>query len=117
MKKVKTKIPTQKEIEESFNDWTSASPKAVARVKARNSTLRAEKEKKDVKFTARLSASDLEALRKAAEIEGMGYQTLLGSIIHKYVTGRLIDINEVKKFLDFSSKSITQKGKNRPSEI
>ncbi len=27
------------------------------------------------------------------------YQTLLGSIIHKYLTGRLVDIEEAKKLL------------------
>ncbi len=31
--------------------------------------------------------------------DGMPYQTLLGSVIHKYVTGALVDVNEVRKVL------------------
>lgn len=93
---MKRKI-TEKTLKE--NGWQSAGPAALAKIKKRNESMRAEKEKKDAKFTARLSESDFEALKLAAEAEGMGYQTLLGSIIHKYITGRLVDIEEVRKIL------------------
>jgi hypothetical protein len=52
---------------------------------ARN-TLRKEK-----RINIRLSAKDLFDIQAAAAEEGMPYQTLIASIIHKYATGNLID--------------------------
>lgn len=49
--------------------------------------------------TVRLEQHDLEALKQAAEREGMPYQTLLGSVIHKYVSGTLVDLNEARKLM------------------
>jgi predicted DNA binding CopG/RHH family protein len=93
---MKKKI-TEKNL--NIKDWKPAGPEAIAKVRSRNIAMKIEKEKKAAKFTTRLSVADFEALKLAAESEGMGYQTLLGSIIHKYVTGRLIDIEEAKKIL------------------
>lgn len=45
--------------------------------------------KKDRRINIRLSAKDLEALQKRALIEGVPYQTLISSVLHKYVSGRL----------------------------
>lgn len=47
--------------------------------------------KRDNRINIRLSGPDLEKLRLIAEEEGLPYQTLVASIIHKYVTGRLVD--------------------------
>jgi predicted DNA binding CopG/RHH family protein len=52
---------------------------------ARN-TLRKEK-----RINIRLSAKDLFDIQAAAAEEGMPYQTLIASIIHKYAAGTLID--------------------------
>ena len=87
----------------NLDEWTEAIPAEIEIVKTRNALM---KEKKDAKFTARLSASDFKALREAAEREGMGYQTLLGSIVHKYVNKRLVDIEEVRKVIDL--KKVTR---------
>lgn len=46
---------------------------------------------KDKKISLRLSSLDLEALQAKAIEEGIPYQTLISSILHKYVTGRLIE--------------------------
>lgn len=46
---------------------------------------------KDKKITLRLSSPDLEALQAKAIEEGIPYQTLISSILHKYVTGRLVE--------------------------
>jgi len=58
-----------------------------------------EKEKKEAKFTARLSQNDFESLKAIASDKGMGYQTLLGYIIHGYVSGNLVDVEEVRKVI------------------
>ena len=41
---------------------------------------------------ARLSSKDLEAIQKRALAEGLPYQTLIASLLHKYATGRLKEI-------------------------
>jgi predicted DNA binding CopG/RHH family protein len=45
--------------------------------------------KKDRRVNIRISTKDLEALQKRALEEGIPYQTLISSILHKYVSGRL----------------------------
>ena len=47
--------------------------------------------KRDSRINIRLSPSDLSKVRKIAVEEGMPYQTLLSSLIHKFVTGRLVE--------------------------
>jgi len=37
----------------------------------------------------RISGKDLDALQKKALEEGLPYQTLISSLIHKFVSGRL----------------------------
>jgi predicted DNA binding CopG/RHH family protein len=49
--------------------------------------------------TLRMEENDLEAIRRLADREGMPYQTLIGSVVHKYVSGALVDINEVRKVI------------------
>jgi predicted DNA binding CopG/RHH family protein len=47
--------------------------------------------KKDRRINIRISSKDLEALQKRALREGIPYQTLVASILHKYVSGHLTD--------------------------
>ena len=44
---------------------------------------------KDKRINIRISSRDLEALQKRARKEGMPYQTLISSTLHKFVTGKL----------------------------
>jgi predicted DNA binding CopG/RHH family protein len=44
---------------------------------------------KDRRVNIRLSAGDLQDIQVRALEEGLPYQTLIASILHKYVTGRL----------------------------
>ena len=45
--------------------------------------------RKDKRVNIRISSRDLEALQKRAIAEGLPYQTLISSLIHKFVSGRL----------------------------
>lgn len=54
--------------------------------------------------TMRLDENDIECLREEAEKQGMPYQTLISSILHKYLNGTLVDIGEAKKVLSFQIK-------------
>lgn len=47
--------------------------------------------RKDSRVNIRISAKDLEAIQKKALEEGIPYQTLIGSILHKFVAGRLVE--------------------------
>ncbi len=44
---------------------------------------------KDKRVNIRLSSSDLNDIQIKALEEGVPYQTLIASVLHKYVTGRL----------------------------
>ena len=46
---------------------------------------------KDQRINIRITRSDLENIKLKAVEEGLPYQTLVASIIHKYVTGRLME--------------------------
>ena len=46
---------------------------------------------KDKRINIRMSSKDLDQVQAIAAEEGIPYQTLLSSIIHKYVSGRLIE--------------------------
>ena len=52
--------------------------------------------KKDMRVNIRISREDLEALQKRAMEEGITYQTLIATVLHKtvlhkYVSGRLVE--------------------------
>lgn len=46
---------------------------------------------KDKRITLRLSSFDLDAIQAKAIEEGIPYQTLISSILHKYATGLLVE--------------------------
>lgn len=43
--------------------------------------------------TVRLQERDLRRLRVIAQEKGIPYQTLIGSILHQYVTGRMVEMD------------------------
>lgn len=81
----------EKEILESFEggEWESVPnlKEEVARHQdyARN-TLR-----KDRRVNIRISSKDLEAIQTAAVEQGLPYQTMMASILHRYISGSLVD--------------------------
>lgn len=46
---------------------------------------------KDQRINIRLSTGDLRDIQAKALREGLPYQTLIASVLHKYVTGRLVE--------------------------
>lgn len=70
-------------------EWTS--------VGNRNAAIRNHQEiarntlKKDKRVNIRISARDLEALQARAVEDGIPYQTLMSSVLHRFVSGRLKD--------------------------
>ena len=45
--------------------------------------------RKNKNINIRISENDLESIKLLAAREGLPYQTLIGSLIHKYATGSL----------------------------
>ena len=46
---------------------------------------------KDSRINIRISSKDLRSIQKRALCEGLPYQTLIASLFHKYVEGRLVE--------------------------
>ncbi len=85
----------EKKILESYErgEWRSVKDlKAeirTLRTAARNTML------KDKRINIRMSSRDLNQVQVIAAQEGIPYQTLISSIIHKYVSGSLTDRRRV----------------------
>ena len=47
--------------------------------------------KKDTRLNIRMSSHDILAVKAKAAQEGMPYQTLISSVIHKFASGRLVE--------------------------
>jgi predicted DNA binding CopG/RHH family protein len=47
--------------------------------------------KKDARINIRLSSRDLRSLQARALREGIPYQTLVSSVLHKYIDGQLVE--------------------------
>jgi predicted DNA binding CopG/RHH family protein len=52
--------------------------------------------RKDKRINIRISSRDLEALQRRAIEEGLPYQSLVSSVLHKYVSGGFKDISAAK---------------------
>ena len=48
--------------------------------------------RKDKRVNIRMSSHDLEALQSKAVEDGIPYQTLMGSVLHRFVAGRFREV-------------------------
>jgi predicted DNA binding CopG/RHH family protein len=90
----------EKEILESFErgEW-----KQVKNVKAeiiKHQEYARKTLKKDKRVNIRISSKDLEEIQALAVENGVPYQTLMSSILHRYVHGGLIDKPRQNKALN-----------------
>lgn len=83
--------PEEREILEAQNagTYTFPPPARAEEVKrfqqiARNTLAKSER------IGLRLTKADLEAIKVRAAKQGIGYQTLIASLVHRYVTGQLV---------------------------
>ena len=53
--------------------------------------------RKSRNVSIRISEYDLEQVKRRAEREGLPYQTLISSVLHKYVSDQLVDERAVSK--------------------
>jgi predicted DNA binding CopG/RHH family protein len=78
----------EKELLDSVErgEWKSAN--GSKRERTRYSRYAKATFRKDRRLNIRLSSKDLEAIQKRALAEGLPYQTLIASLLHKYAAGR-----------------------------
>jgi predicted DNA binding CopG/RHH family protein len=83
------KSKEEKELMKSIenNEWKPA--KDSRELKKQLMTAAKKTMAKDKRMNIRIAGRDLESLKIKALEEGMPYQTLVSSILHKYVTGQL----------------------------
>jgi predicted DNA binding CopG/RHH family protein len=84
----------EKEIEKDILKYKKVSSSKIAKIER---IIQKANEKKNISL--RLNSQDLDQLKLKAEKEGIPYQTLISSIIHKFVTDQLIDQKDIIKSL------------------
>jgi predicted DNA binding CopG/RHH family protein len=90
-------LALEKEIESG--DWTDVPAKLKRGIIASAKDRVASKTNREARVNIRMTSETLELIQKLAAQEGIGYQTLMGSILHKYAHGLFIGTDEVKKVL------------------
>jgi len=83
--------PEEKEILEAFEKSKLKRIKNVTREIKRHKAIAEATFKKDARINIRLSSRDVRSLQAKALREGIPYQTLVSSILHKYVGGQLVE--------------------------
>ena len=82
-------------IEDHIESWTTVSKNKRASIE--NIIQKANKKKN---ISLRLKTHDIEQLKLRADSEGLPYQTLLSSIVHKFVTDQLVDKKSILKSIE-----------------
>lgn len=91
MKNIKNEDKKEKEMLGSFEkgEWVSSKDSAALKKmfkSAAKNTLT-----KDQRMNIRMTKQDIQSLKVKALEEGMPYQTLVSSVLHKYVSGKLVE--------------------------
>ena len=78
------------EVEMSQGEWKSLPKDQLEKLKG-ELVKAAKKQLKEARVNLRLNSMDVEKIRLKALQEGIPYQTLISSVIHKYATDQLVD--------------------------
>ncbi|MEO7917551.1 MAG: CopG family antitoxin [Dokdonella sp.] len=79
----------EQEILTAFDAGDVKRSKGAAQTQKRHQEYAEAMFKKDARINIRLPSKDLRGLQKKALAEGIPYQTLVASVLHKYLEGRL----------------------------
>ena len=90
----------ESEIEKNISQYKSVSAKKKALIEG---IIDKANEKKSISL--RLKSNDLDQLKRRADSEGLPYQTLLSSIVHKFVTDQLVDKRSILKGIEILKAS------------
>ena len=81
----------EKDLLQSYEDGELVSTEPTQKEKDQFKSAAQTTTLKDRRVNIRLSSTDLRDLQARAMEEGMPYQTLIASVIHKYVNGRFVE--------------------------
>ena len=87
---------TERTIEKSAASFRSMSGKKLRKVQGILARAR-----KNRNINIRLSQETLAELKRRSEKEGLPYQTLISSVLHKFVTDQLVDEDTVARSIHF----------------
>ena len=79
------------EAEIENGDWTRDADKEINRLRSEMVDSASNQSSKEARVNLRLNPEDVEKIRVKAKREGIPYQTLIGSVLHKYATDQLLD--------------------------
>ncbi len=89
---MKTKLTSEESLLDkqiSNNEWKPVLNKNILikkfKIAARNTMI------KDQRMNIRIAKRDMDSLKTIAAEDGIPYQTLVSSVLHKFVTGRLVE--------------------------
>ena len=95
---MKNKLDSNKQIveneAENYKNVSDQTKKKIESILAKSSKKRV--------ITLRLNDDDLIQIKTIAAGEGIPYQTLISSVLHKYINHRFVDRNEALKISDLS---------------
>jgi len=83
----------EREVLEAFETGKVKRSKNAVETQKRHQEYAEAMFRKDARINIRLASKDLRGLQKKALAEGIPYQTLIASILHKYLEGRLHENN------------------------
>lgn len=89
----------EREIEDNAENFVKISAEKQRKIKK---IISKSKEKNRIKL--RLDNKTLALIKQKAQEEGLPYQTLISSILHKYATDRLIDEKDILKSIHMLNK-------------
>jgi predicted DNA binding CopG/RHH family protein len=96
---MKTKLDKyERQIERSAASYRPVSKKERVRIE-----LVLDRIRKTRNVNIRISEMVLEQLKRRSQEEGIPYQTLISSILHKFVTNRLVDEQAIRKSVQLIS--------------
>ncbi len=81
----------EQEILDAFDSGTLKKSKGKKKQIEEHKAIAEATFKKDARINIRLSSRDLRSLQARALREGIPYQTLVSSVLHKFVDGQLIE--------------------------
>ena len=98
---MKTKLDKyEREIEKSASSYRSVSKREHLKIEGMLDKIR-----KTRNVNIRISESVLEQLKRRSQEEGIPYQTLISSILHKFVTDRLVDEKAIRRSMQLLSSA------------
>ncbi|MFN7727997.1 MAG: CopG family antitoxin [Bdellovibrio sp.] len=97
-KKTNAKLSAEErrlEAEIERGEWTPVSGTKLRKLESEMVDA-ARAQSKEARVNLRLNHDDVEKIRQKAQQEGIPYQTLIGSVLHKYATDQLLDEKAVE---------------------